>query len=105
MVQVGAPVPVGQVVAGKYRIERIIGAGGMGVVYEATHLQLQQPVALKFLLSTYGTPEAVERFMREARAAVRLKSEHIARVLDVATLDDGAPHMVMELLEGQDLAQ
>src|SRR5437867_12957246 len=104
MVQVGAPVPVGQVVAGKYRIERVIGAGGMGVVYDVTHLQLQQPVALKFLLSTYGTPEAVERFMREARAAVRLKSEDVAGGVDLAVLDDGVAYMELGLPERHDRA-
>jgi len=97
------PVPVspGDVVAGKYRVERIIGAGGMGVVVAARHLQLDQTVALKFM--THRTPAGDERFSREARAAARLKSEHAAKVHDVGALDNGTPYMVMEYLEGNDL--
>src|SRR3954465_531507 len=95
----------GQILAGKFRIERVLGQGGMGVVVAATHLQLDQRVALKFLLpEALSNPEAVERFAREARAAVKIKSEHVARVADVGTLESGAPYMVMEYLEGSDLA-
>ena len=91
-----------EVVAGKYVVERVIGSGGMGVVVAARHAQLGERVALKFLLTS--TDESfVARFMREAQLAVRIKSEHVARVLDVATLDDGSPYMVIELLEGRDL--
>jgi serine/threonine-protein kinase len=96
---------VGDVLAGKYKIERVIGIGGMGVVVAAHHLQLEQKVAIKFLLPEMLTnPEIVARFAREARAAVRIKSEHVARVADVGTLDNGAPFMVMEYLEGTDLS-
>jgi serine/threonine protein kinase len=96
----------GDVLAGKYRVERVLGAGAMGVVVAARHLQLETQVALKFLLpAMMGHPEAVARFAREARAAVRIKSEHVARVLDVGTLDTGAPYIVMEFLEGIDLAK
>jgi tRNA A-37 threonylcarbamoyl transferase component Bud32 len=78
----------------------------MGVVVAAYHLQLQQKVALKFLLpEALSNAEAVERFAREARAAVKITSEHVARVVDVGTLETGAPYMVMEFLEGHDLAQ
>ena len=78
----------------------------MGVVVAATHLQLEQRVALKFLLpEALQSKEAVARFLREARAAVRLQSEHVARVLDVGTLETGAPYMVMEFLEGADLSR
>lgn len=95
----------GQVLAGKFRIERVLGQGGMGVVVAATHLQLDERVALKFLLpEALVNPEAVERFAREARAAVKIKSEHVARVSDVGTLDNGSPYMVMEYLHGEDLA-
>src|SRR5882724_546560 len=81
----------GQVLKGKYRIERVLGRGGMGLVVAATHLQLGERVALKFLLpEALQNPEAVQRFDREARAAVRIKSEHVARVSDVGTLDNGA---------------
>jgi serine/threonine-protein kinase len=99
-----SPVAVGDIVAGKYRVERFLGAGGMGVVVAAQHLQLRQLVAIKFVLpDALGNADSVERFVREARAAVRLRSEHVARVLDVGALHGGAPYMVMEFLEGKDL--
>jgi serine/threonine protein kinase len=101
-----APIDVrpGDVLAGKYRIERVLGQGGMGVVVSATHLQLEERVAIKFLLpSALQNQEAVARFAREARAAVKIKSEHVARVTDVGTLDTGCPYMVMEYLHGCDL--
>ncbi|XXX80989.1 protein kinase [Sorangium sp. So ce134] len=99
-----APVTEGQILSGKYRIERVLGQGGMGVVVAALHEQLQQRVAIK-MLHPGASAEMVERFVREARAAVRLKSEHVARVLDVGTLETGAPFMVMEYLEGSDLQE
>ncbi|HLK41298.1 MAG TPA: serine/threonine-protein kinase [Polyangiaceae bacterium] len=99
------PVAQGEVLAGKYRVDRVLGVGGMGVVVAATHLQLDQRVALKFMLpEALRHPSLIERFAREARAAVRLKSDHVARVLDVGTLESGSPFMVMEFLEGGDLA-
>ncbi len=100
------PVVPGQVLAGKFRIERVIGEGGMGIVAEATHLQLDERVALKFLRrEVMKLPDVVARFDREARSAVKLKSEHVARVSDVGMTEDGIPYMVMELLDGKDLAQ
>ncbi len=94
----------GTVVLGKYRIERVLGRGGMGVVARAHHLRLDQPVAIKYLLPDVLEHEmVVPRFLREAQAAVRLKSEHVSRVYDVGQLDDGVPYMVMEYLEGTDL--
>jgi serine/threonine-protein kinase len=103
---VEAPVAVGDVVAGKYAVERIVGAGGMGVVVVATHMQLGQNVALKFLLpSQCEAPGAVERFLREAKAAVQIQSEHVARVTDVGTTASNAPYMVMEFLRGTDLGE
>jgi serine/threonine-protein kinase len=100
----GAPVMEGQVVGGKYRVERVLGEGGMGVVVAATHLQLKERVALKFLLVEVAEgSERTARFLREAQAAVKIKSEHVARVSDVGTLDGGAPFLVMEYLEGEDL--
>ena len=102
---VAAGVREGDVLAGKYRVERVLGAGGMGVVVAAHHIQLDEKVALKFLLpEALGDAEAVTRFAREARNAVKIKSEHVARVTDVGTLPNGAPYMVMEYLEGGDLA-
>jgi len=95
----------GAFVGGKFRIERVLGAGGMGVVAVAMHLQLDQRVALKVLNEQAAAdPSTVQRFMREARAAARLKSDHICRVSDVGQLENGAPYIVMELLEGGDLA-
>jgi serine/threonine-protein kinase len=101
---VSAAVSEGDVIAGKYRIERVLGQGGMGVVVAAMHLQLNQRVAIKLLLEG-ATAEVVERFGREARAAVRLKCQHVARVTDVGELPNGAPYMVMEYLDGNDLSQ
>jgi serine/threonine-protein kinase len=96
----------GDVLAGKYRVERVVGKGGMGMVVAAMHLQLDKRVALKFLLPEVAqNPELVARFGREARAAGKIESEHVAKVLDVGTLDGGAPFMVMEYLEGSDLAK
>jgi serine/threonine-protein kinase len=107
MINVASPSPVqpGQILAEKYRVERILGAGGMGVVVAARHEELNILVAIKFLLPhVLSNQDAVSRFAREARAAVRIKSEHVSRVTDVGTLDTGAPYMVMEYLEGTDLA-
>lgn len=99
-------VQMGQLIAGKYRVEQLLGRGGMGVVMAALHEQLNQRVALKFLTDdAYQQPEAVTRFLREARAAVQIQSEHVARVTDVGTLESGAPYMVMEYLRGQDLKE
>ncbi len=96
----------GTVVAGRYRVERVIGEGGMGVVLAAHHVALDQRVALKFLRGpAVERPDLVQRFLREAKSAVRLKSVHVARVIDVGTLDSGLPYMVLEYLEGSDLAQ
>jgi serine/threonine-protein kinase len=96
----------GEVLGGKYRVERVLGQGGMGVVVAAEHLQLGQRVALKFLLpEACENPQAVARFLREARAAVQIQSEHVARVTDVGQLESGAPYMVMEFLRGSDLNQ
>jgi serine/threonine-protein kinase len=101
----GIPVREGELLAGKYRVERVLGSGGMGVVVSAVHTQLDQRVAIKFVREeALGNEDAVQRFLREARAAVKLKSEHAARVIDVGTLESGAPYMVMEYLEGSDLA-
>lgn len=91
--------------AGKYRVERVLGAGAMGVVVAAMHLDLGERVALKFLRPEAAVvPEVVARFAAEARAAARIKSEYVARVTDVGRLESGAPYMVMEYLEGWDLA-
>jgi serine/threonine-protein kinase len=93
------------VVGGKYRLERLLGSGGMGEVYLAFHEQLGRRVALKVLKEeALREPELRGRFQREAMAAGRLANDHIARVFDIGTLENGAPFMVMEYLEGLDLA-
>src|SRR5207237_4721833 len=95
----------GDVLAGKYRIDCVLGVGGMGVVLSAHHIQLETRVAIKLLLpAMLAMPDVVARFELEARAAVRITSEHVARVLDVGTLETGAPYIVMEFLDGRDLA-
>jgi serine/threonine-protein kinase len=95
----------GDVLAGKYVVERVLGVGGMGTVVAATHQQLGGRVALKFLLPELATHEVVvRRFLKEARAASQITSEHVARVTDVDTLDGGEPYLVMEYLEGRDLS-
>jgi serine/threonine-protein kinase len=102
---VGIPQP-GEVVSAKYRVERVLGAGGMGVVLAAQHLELGQPVAIKFLNAQYAHhTEVVARFLREARAAAAVRSEHVAKVLDVARTEAGVPYIVMEHLDGADLDQ
>ena len=94
----------GMLLAGKYRIERLLGEGGMGVVLAATNEALRQRVAIKLLRSSaLANSKALRRFEREAHAAASLRSEHVARVLDVGELTDGRPFMVMEYLEGRDL--
>lgn len=97
---------VGAVLAGKYRVERVLGQGGMGVVVEATQLDLDRRVALKFL-RTSALPEkssALTRFEREARTIARLRGEHVVQVYDVGRLAQGEPFIVMELLSGEDLS-
>jgi len=106
----GAPaVPaVGEVIAGKYRVDSVLGSGGMGIVLCATHLDLGQRVAIKVLTVSdedERRDEARARFLREGRATAALTSDHVVRVYDVGTLASGAPFMVMELLRGQDLAR
>lgn len=107
VIVVGLPkgLQTGDVVAGKYRIERVLGSGAMGVVVAAHHLNLDRTVAIKFLLGeAMHHPDAVARFVREARAAARICSTHVVRVHDVAVLPDGIPYIELEYLEGSDLA-
>ena len=98
------PFQPGEILAGKYEVQELLGVGGIGFVVSAKHLDLGEKVALKFLRPDALTnPEAVGRFAREARASVQIKSEHVARVFDVGHLADGSPFIVMEYLEGNDL--
>jgi eukaryotic-like serine/threonine-protein kinase len=99
-------ISVGDIVDGKYRVDGVLGTGGMAVVWAAYHLRLDERVALKVLRRDCAdSPEALARFRREARAAVKIKGEHVARVMDVGALADGTPYMVMECLVGSDLAE
>jgi len=101
----GIPQP-GELVGGRFVVETVLGAGGMGVVVSARHVQLGQTVAIKFLRhGALSNPEAVNWLLREARALVGLRSAHVVRVMDVGTMDDGLPYMVMEHLSGTDLGQ
>ena len=101
----GLPKP-GDLFGGRFLIERLVGRGGMGAVFAAQHEMLGTRVAIKILLSEVAlNKEAVARFLNEARAASRIEGEHVARVMDVATLDDGRPYMVIEYLEGSDFGQ
>jgi serine/threonine-protein kinase len=97
------PTP-GQIIAGKYAIVKVLGEGGMGIVYEATHVKLRQRVAVKMLQPQMLAHEIiVTRFEREARASGQLRNRHAARVMDVDVTAEGLPYMVMEFLEGHDL--
>src|SRR5262245_27135538 len=100
-----SPVNVGDILASKYQVERVLGMGGMGVVVAAKHLILGERVAIKFLLpQALAREDVVKRFIQEGTAANRLRGEHIGRVQDVAKLESGAPLLVMEYLDGKDLA-
>ena len=95
----------GKILAEKYRVERTLGAGGMGIVLAATHIQLNERVAIKLLHPDLGLNGArYLRFVREARAVSGIRSEHVVRVFDLGTLDDGSPYIAMEFLHGVDLA-
>ena len=96
----------GDVIGAKYRIEEVAAEGGMGAIFVAQHLVLDQRVAVKVLLAQAARDtDTVERFMREAQAAARLNSEHVARVIDAGVLDSGLPFLVMEYLDGCDLTE
>src|SRR5262245_8599938 len=95
----------GDVVRQKYRLEHVVGEGGMAVVFKAWHLRLDQPVALKFLRpETARHPDAVQRFVREAQAISKMEGSHVPRVIDVDSHYDGLPFIAMEYLEGSDLS-
>ncbi len=94
----------GETIAGKYLLLRLLGRGGVGVVYEAEHLKLRQRVAIKVLAAEMiAHPVMVERFEREARAMAMLASPRVTRVSDVDVTADGIPFLVMEYLQGRDL--
>ena len=98
-------IPVGTVLAGKYRITREIGRGGMATVHEAENVDIGKRVAIKVLAQELtGSSIVVERFLREARAAAAIRSPYICDVYDSGKLKDtGQPFLVLELLEGESL--
>src|SRR5690348_11442164 len=94
----------GTVLLGRYRVEEKLGAGGFGLVLRAHDLARDHVVAIKILRADMELDrENLQRFLREAQAIERLKSPHVVKLFDAGTLDDGAPYMVMELLDGEDL--
>lgn len=101
-----SPYPsAGEVIDGKYQIDKVLGEGGMGMVARAYHLLLHSRVALKFMNPQFMTfPGAVERFLQEGRASKKIRSDHVVPVEDVGKLASGAPYLVMPCLEGTDLA-
>jgi serine/threonine protein kinase len=110
--RIGVPWPAlmsdlgqGSTVAGKYRLERLIGRGGMGSVWAARHLQLDTLVAIKFIDAVTDIGDARVRFEREARAAAQLRSPHVVQILDHGIDEEGQPYIAMELLEGEDLGE
>jgi serine/threonine-protein kinase len=103
------PIELGEVLAGKYRVDQVLGQGGMAVVLAGTHVELDAPIAIKVLLpARAGNQDAVRRFLTEARAAAKLKSANVARIHDVGVLGrregPALPFIVMERLDGVDLA-
>src|SRR5450432_3677953 len=99
------PSMVGEIVAGKYRVDKLIGTGGMGTVWLGAHQSLGTPVAIKFIRPAHASqPDARKRFEIEAQAAAKLKSKHAVQVFDYGVTDDGIPYIVMEYLEGQSLS-
>jgi serine/threonine-protein kinase len=96
----------GDLLNGKYRIVRVIGKGAMGTVWEAREARLRRKVAIKVLnADVLERPQGMERFLQEATNAAQLRSDHAADIYEVATPDGGAPYIVMEYLEGSDLAE
>jgi serine/threonine-protein kinase len=97
------PLQIGEIVADKYRLDAVVGRGGMGIVFRATDLVLDRRVAMKVMARRANEGDAVARFLREGRAAVKLTSDHVARVFEVGMASGGVPFMTMEYLEGRDL--
>ena len=96
---------IGQTIGGKYHVRSVLGEGGMGTVFEAEHLSLGLSVAVKILHATHATKkDAIKRFQQEARAAAAIGHPNICGVIDLGSLDDGSPYIVMERLIGETLA-
>ena len=97
---------VPRIIAGRFRIEREIGTGGMGTVYLATHLDLERPVAVKIIRREFaGDADVADRFLREARTMAKLHHPHAAMIFDAGSLPDGRHFIVMEFIEGETLSQ
>src|SRR4051812_24309441 len=95
-----------RMIADKYRLDRLLGRGGMGAVYEGTHVDLDRRVAIKLLLPDFtADSDALERFRREARAAARLNHPNVADTYDYGVLPEGGAYIVMEMVEGQTLRE
>jgi serine/threonine protein kinase len=95
-----------RMISEKYRLDRLLGRGGMGAVYSGTHVDLDRPVAIKLLLPDFtADQDALERFRREARAAARLNHPNVADTYDYGSLPEGGAYIVMELIEGQTLRE
>src|SRR4029077_1478947 len=95
----------GAILAGRYRLEEVVGHGGMGSVWRATHTGLGEQVAVKLVSSAFArSSEALRRFDTEAKSAAKLRSRHVPQVFDNGVLEDGTPYLVMELLHGESLA-
>src|SRR5262245_35874587 len=106
MIELGPALPDGTLVAGKLRVIRALGVGGMGTVYEVEHQITRHRRALKLLHAEFaGNSQAVARFLREASAAGRIGSPHIVETFDAGLLDSGEPYLVMEMLDGQSLGE
>ncbi|HEY0100819.1 MAG TPA: serine/threonine-protein kinase [Pyrinomonadaceae bacterium] len=98
--------PGSRLIAEKYRLDSLLGRGGMGAVYSGSHVELERPVAVKMLLpDSVSDPQALERFRREARAAARLNHPNVANTYDYGALADGEAYLIMELLDGQTLRE
>jgi eukaryotic-like serine/threonine-protein kinase len=98
-------IEAGSVIAGRYRLEHLLGEGGMGAVWAATHTLTHKRVAIKLLKAEIASADSLRRFVREARAASAVRHPNVVEVHDILTLDDGSPAMVMDFLEGETLAQ
>src|ERR1051325_7389893 len=99
------PPPPGTVIDDKFVVTDLIGTGGTGAVLAARHRALGRLVAIKLLHPEHAaSPDVVSRFIREAKATSRLKSEHVVGIIDVGTVPNGVPYFVIEHLTGTDLA-
>src|SRR5258706_5517867 len=95
----------GSVIGGRYRLDHVLGEGGMGSVWAATHTLTGKRVAIKLLKTSVASPDTLRRFVREASAASAVRHPNVVEIHDILSLDDGSPAMVIELLEGETLGR